>query len=86
MDAVVAAAFVAGIGGIVTGLLTLRATRATESTKQKQLDNQTELDTVKLRLETWADLVNTLRSELTIERTRNKQLQDVINELESKNG
>lgn len=85
MDPLVIAAFITGIVGIVTGLLTLRATRETEETKQRQADNAAEIDTVQLRLDHWSELVEAQANELArkdkaleIERGRNEALRETI--------
>jgi len=88
VDTVIIAALIAAVSAIITGALALRATRAQEQTKQLQVEHQNELDSVKLRVEAWSELVDNLRQEtirkekeLEIERGKNVALQETIDYL-----
>lgn len=91
LDPIVITAFITGLVGIVTGLMTIRATRMTEETKQKQADNAATLSSVEVRLNHWTELVDSLHEEITrlerqceIERGRNEALQETIDSLRGK--
>lgn len=74
-DPIVVVAFISGVVGIVTGLLTLRATKVTEETKRAQVKNTKEIDSVQLRLDHWTELVESLRSEIE-RKDRDLELKD----------
>lgn len=91
MEPIVIVAFVTGIVGIVTGLLTFQATRLSTKAQEQQSDNQTTLASVNMRLEHWTELVESLREEIDrqdkiieIERGRNEALRETIEALRAK--
>lgn len=91
MEPIIVVALISGVVGIVTGLLTFRATRLTTQAESKQVENKNKIDSVQFRLDHWTELVADLRAEIDrkdkvieIEIGRNQALQETIDHLREK--
>lgn len=91
MEPIVIVALISGTVGIITGVLTFRATRLTNEAELKQAENKTEIDSVQFRLDHWTELVAELRTEIDrknkiieLEQAKNQALRETVTHLRDK--